>query len=949
MATGDILAARVNADGFTVELDIEGFKIGGNRTFGRTASGNVGAYSGGALDTVQYPLDAFGTPKLVMTTSNRVGHTNTGAASSTLSETFLGTVSRRNPYSAGGAHWLNDETDNTTYITIRLSIDKQVFAGETLTLTGLADIYLDNGTGGSGLSSNAVSGLAVTNDSTETAPLPQLDWLTVPKQFIGSGGITLELLATHYAGRQRRMLAAALVTMTGATSLHAVTKTVTAMTIPASMVRAGTPTGNVFAATFGPADLTGFTQGETVNVTVEGRPWIGSAYVSTTHGAVYPSVNMAQSIPFVMDKNDALRAWATVDPAGTLTGASTAGCNWTATENTTAGTCYSSVDHAMTALYTFMGRSELAGGVVWLRTGTYASLGGVTSATGKAPGVGWIDVTRAPSTSSDADVVITTTLGQSVTNRKVGGNVRFSNMTLESVASATAGDNIFFYGSDTTATPAKYIWLDNNTINGGVNTAGTPSAFIHQVGMAYWTNNNVSRLDGASAKVSLKSGTGRGYPLIAGCILNGCGQMQPYVVACCKLTGGTYFQTPGTTATVPQPAQMRVDFTIWVGSGNNTLHHYGAASAAMPGGSSFVSSLLESFSGGSNPALQVSADRDKNPIDRHVSAFSLITGQRQNFLYNSEGTVAVKKRGVRRFCIYGGNQDAAPADDTYFNKSDTFADTFTTPGQQAGRTGNWGARNGVDSLNNVRLEKSFAQNHCSPIGEAGDFDPRTNSINPAPVSRVGVFVNDQSGTTHPGGGDYHLTGAANPLFNLVPAGLAMLAYDLDGVARLDDGTGAIGPYERTDAAFDITAGVALPAFVPALDVTVLMQVDVAAAAVLPAFRAALTGTVVTVQSLSSTRIANTFQMKSPASVIDWTVAYDLDTGETITASSWAATPAESGGLTVEPGDDISGASTACLVSGGVFRHVYELTNTVETSLGRTLTRTLGFRIGPVEG
>ena len=44
----------------------------------------------------------------------------------------------------------------------------------------------------------------------------------------------------------------------------------------------------------------------------------------------------------------------------------------------------------------------------------------------------------------------------------------------------------------------------------------------------------------------------------------------------------------------------------------------------------------------------------------------------------------------------------------------------------------------------------------------------------------------------------------------------------------------------------------------------------------------------------------------------------------------------------------NGLKTACILTGGVFRRVYEVANTIVTSAGRTHVQTITFRIGPVE-
>jgi hypothetical protein len=88
-------------------------------------------------------------------------------------------------------------------------------------------------------------------------------------------------------------------------------------------------------------------------------------------------------------------------------------------------------------------------------------------------------------------------------------------------------------------------------------------------------------------------------------------------------------------------------------------------------------------------------------------------------------------------------------------------------------------------------------------------------------------------------------------------------------------------------------------------------------------------------------------LKPATAELDYPIAWALETGETISASAWAVTP--TGGMAVVSGSgQIDGLVTACLVSGGVFRRVYSLINTITTSEGRTLVKTITVRIGPVE-
>lgn len=87
-------------------------------------------------------------------------------------------------------------------------------------------------------------------------------------------------------------------------------------------------------------------------------------------------------------------------------------------------------------------------------------------------------------------------------------------------------------------------------------------------------------------------------------------------------------------------------------------------------------------------------------------------------------------------------------------------------------------------------------------------------------------------------------------------------------------------------------------------------------------------------------------LKAVEAELDYPITYDLQAGETITASSWTVVPATAGAMAVKAGSpSVAGAVVACIVTGGVFRRVYRLRNVVVTSQGRTFSQTRTFRIG----
>lgn len=767
---GDIIAARVLASGWVLELDIHGFKPGGNVNRGRDTNGD---YPGTGGVTVGYDLDPLGTPKVVVNYGGRSGYDATTAAAATITgETTAGTISLRKAYSAGGDEQTNDETDNTTYVTVRCALMHGIEAGVSVTVDVLADMYRDNGTGGSGAQSRAVTGLAVTNNSTWTIPKPTCAYLTPARQFLRLDQ-DFEFGVEHFKGRNARMVAGVVMTWTGATSGVTISKTVTSMTL-SGFFDASMPRVQVFKATLTTAEIATFTQGETVNWSVEARPFVGPAFASLTDGTAWPTTRMQQSIPFVCDKDNALRTFATVDPAGALSSASTAGCGTTDTEQTNTANCYSSINAALAAIRTFNGGTRIEGAVIYLRAGTYANFGAITT-TAYTAGVGWVTITRAPSTTSRADVVISSTAGQTITanTRRMGGNLRFKDVTLQSVATATTNDNVIIHGPDSTATPSAAIWIDGCRLQ-SQSSAATPSAMINQYGEQYWTNNT------ASGKLRMTLASGRGFNLVGGNDFDGCGDIDvagPFVGN--KGRGNTQFSAfISGTANVILPDQIFWCFNEYHGADPISIAwHTTATAQSYPKGVARVCNLVENFANATEAASPISADSDINPMEWASDAYMTIVGERTNWLYNDIGTASVSKRGAMFASVCYQR----------FIKRDTFSHPVN--GKQAARTGNWWASHGVESRAVVTLASQFGFTKCASNSEIGDYVPGGVFV------ATPAFTSDLSGSAGAGSGDYHV-GVSSDLIGLVPAGMERLPYYLDGAARPNDGTsvaGALGP------------------------------------------------------------------------------------------------------------------------------------------------------------
>ncbi|MCE7797841.1 hypothetical protein LWE61_14915 [Sphingobium sufflavum] len=120
-------------------------------------------------------------------------------------------------------------------------------------------------------------------------------------------------------------------------------------------------------------------------------------------------------------------------------------------------------------------------------------------------------------------------------------------------------------------------------------------------------------------------------------------------------------------------------------------------------------------------------------------------------------------------------------------------------GRQPLRTGNWRMRHQVGHIGVVMA--GDAQGN-STLGDATAFLPERNSR----LGAIAINYSDWYKAATGGGalssrGDYRpktlaVDGVDSPLLNRVPAGRAAMPFDLYGLPRLDDGTGAAGVRER---------------------------------------------------------------------------------------------------------------------------------------------------------
>jgi hypothetical protein len=88
-----------------------------------------------------------------------------------------------------------------------------------------------------------------------------------------------------------------------------------------------------------------------------------------------------------------------------------------------------------------------------------------------------------------------------------------------------------------------------------------------------------------------------------------------------------------------------------------------------------------------------------------------------------------------------------------------------------------------------------------------------------------------------------------------------------------------------------------------------------------------------------------YYLKEPSASIDYSFDWNAGylNGQTVSASTWAATPTEAGGISVVS-SAILPTQTSALVTGGAAGHVYRLTNVVIFSDGRSDERQVVLRV-----
>lgn len=757
MATGDILAVRIgyNTDaggasmnGAFAEIDIDNLAAGGTYDFG--------------LGTNNDPSSAK-----VSFSVRSDGYDATGAATH-LTHTIYGVPDRnlgglRKPYPNQASV---DESVSGSTLTVRVALSDFVYsADDQITCTIASGFYTKTGT-----PNNGCAGLSVTNNSTLTHPKCVGRWAWPGWERITSADFLVEFVAFHRSARNKKPLACCKITATDAHS-HSVTKTITDMTV-------STRTGDrnsvlVYAATFTSADFTGasFTAKDVVTFRAQCYPWIGDSgsVLDTDTGAdgiAQPDERMGPLLALYDGAGTYGEAYAVVDPTN---GQNSSATTWVYASQAAAEAAYAGdntksykyVGRAAEALKAYnnanYGRNEPGAAVALLVEGNHA-LPGYGAADSGAMDT-WLTVTRL-SSASKANVVV-----NSGTNGSIGvRRVKYSGLTFSNGSLGCVRGN----------TTTQVLWLHDCALN------LTGDAPLYQWKLGHVT---MCSLTAVSGGFTAYGGSKAAFALIRGNVASsasatggiGC---QVYCVLGNKNVLPYIWEETGNSDSAQVSDNSVVAFNSFYNLNASNPFYSGPIATANAIGIAVVQNCLERVTAGGAATLSIAADNAGSDVKNAIVWHNTNVGERTNLGYNDNGSTA---RLRQNWSIIGNLFDN-------FNNKD---DTFTTA--NAARTGAWPVGYHVGAYGN--FARSSVDNEWA--GEFGGLYSISGQY--AGTGTLGFTHNyannyQSGGGSGAGNGDYTLTGSSSAC-GLIPAGLAVLPFDLAGNARRNAGSGAAGAYE----------------------------------------------------------------------------------------------------------------------------------------------------------
>ena len=792
-ATGDILSVTVRADGFSVDVVVEGFTTGASYDFGLGADNTL-----------------TGTEKLRLTATS-LGYDATGAATTVPRDLVLkGTVRKATP-NEGQV----DETGGGN-LTFRAGLNFPIFAkdksgggnsGTDVTAVALAGLVVN--AGGGSQSSNARSSFTVTNNSTLPYPKVVGRWAQ-PSFERWTGAKLVEMVCYHPFARNNKPVACVAFDCTDGS--NPITQQI-ATSCTASTQWTGV--GNTVWTYGTTIPVSGFTQGATLTGRFRAYPWVGDSTSildtdTSADGIAAPSAALTPLMGFC-DKNDSLACYASVNGVGGSPAVS-------ATKAGARAAPYSTLALALTALKTYNNSTNsdnsLNNCYVLMQDGSYSAAGTFTGSNTKT----WCVVAADLENGATQSGVNFST----ATNQAFNGYIKYQDVTFSGVGSGMHRGNI----------TTGCLWLDSCT-------------YSHAVA-AQWYSWNTAFLTGttftAGTQNILGSGSGGvGWGLVRQNDLTAITAKQACANCCIgnKNILPTFAIAGGTNG--PQSDGGFVGWNSTYAIASTTQWLFEVATGNWTKGIAVVGNVAERIGGNTSVLCQFIADNTTTSVANNVYfAHNTLVGARWNLNYLELGNYSPNRfnwydqynvlvdwncktdkfsnavRTVTDGILVNGSTTVSSATAAFvagdvaqnisFNDNQ-IANAITTIASQTGTAAVMNTASLVDATGVTLYIRSFGKNRnrvsnwatvngCGQIGmrsRIATFPPENYGIN----SKIGTinFVDDKSyisiGNTGAGGGDYHgATGSS--ILSTVPSGGALLPGDLDGRAISNTGSGASG-------------------------------------------------------------------------------------------------------------------------------------------------------------
>lgn len=676
------------------------------------------------------------TAKMVLTVQSP-GYDATGAPT-TIVRTLYGTQWVRQAYPNQA---VADETeDGGGNVTLRIALSDFVYDDDVVT-----SVVFASGLYTSGSSTNAGTVLSTTNNSTLAHPKVIGRWAWPAFEQVQSDFL-LEAVCFHRSALDGKPVAAVVFSVTDGS--HTETVTVTQMTV-------STRTGDankvlVYAAT---VPISGFTQGSVLTANFTAYPWVGdSGSVLDSDNGITPPDERLCPLPLLCDKTGTYgEAFAVVDPTnGNASTAST----WVASSQASAESAYAggatnsyqTMTHALQAIQAYnntnYSRNNPGGGTVLLVEATHST----ASLSDRGAQDTWTTITKL-STASRANVIINGGANQTVVVRRL----KYEDVSIE-------GSNA---GQIRGSTSLSALWLDRCAIN------QTSTSGVYQFALAHGTRNSVAAF---TVGFNIFGSNRCAWSLVRG---NACAAATPAQVY--TVIGNANVRLVFTLAGHAAGQQVSDNGVVAYNSSYGlTLQWYvGAAFANFTAshGLAIVQNVVESLSS-TQELIRLWGDSSDTVANHVLLWHNTFAGQRLNIGYNDSGSTAYLRTN------FSQRNNVL---DEWNNKDDT----FTTA--NAARTGSWPVGYNVGSAVNHKRKATnsewkgeFFGLHNVDGGTLGFVDDNSH--------------NNGGGGSGTGNGDYHLTSSASG-YALVPAGYAVLPFDLEGTPRNNNGGGSAGAYE----------------------------------------------------------------------------------------------------------------------------------------------------------